>query len=111
MTKKEEKKENRKLIYVCAPFRAKTACEIEKNIERACKYAKSVWAEGYMPIVPHINSRGVFGLYGDNEEVTEFDMQLLAKCDFIRICGKHISNGMQEEINLCKRHKIPIEYV
>lgn len=103
------------LIYVAHPFRARTILGINANIKKAKKYAKHLYTVGYTPIVPHANSTFLFGKINDTPEedrkVSEYDLRLLAECEYIAVCGDRISKGMQREIDFAKEHDIKTIYV
>lgn len=103
---------NMKMIscYVCSPFRGENDYQIERNIELACSIGKWVWEAGMVPIIPHVNSKALFGLHGDNEEVTKFDDALLKCCDVILVCGAP-TVGMAHEVKIAKDCGIEIKYL
>lgn len=96
------------LIYVSAPYRAKTNLGIKYNIKRAKKYAKYALSLGLFPIVPHINSRELFGLTATDKQVMPYDLKLLSVCDTIWLCGDRITAGMQMEWDFAKEKGIEI---
>ena len=42
------------------------------------------------------------------EHAMEFCLSLLSTCDEMWVCSDEISEGMQQEIDFCKKHSIPI---
>lgn len=46
----EEKKQKRKIVFICSPF----AGDIEGNIERAKRYGRFAVSEKVIPIIPHL---------------------------------------------------------
>jgi len=53
------------LLYVAAPYRAKTTIQIQHNIYQASLMAQFYWLKGYAVICPHLNSANFDGLLGD----------------------------------------------
>jgi len=103
---------NKKLVYIAYPYRAKTRRGIRKNIKKACQYGKLAYAQGYIPLIPHINSSPLFGLMGgDDSKITEYDLYLLSACKCLWLCGSTISKGMETERDFATRAGIPIKYV
>lgn len=103
---------NKKYVYVAHPFRAGTTEGILKNIESACEYGRRLFKElGLIPIIPHTNSKGLFGLNGDNATVTDYDFYLLYLCDILAVCGERVSEGVQLEIDEASKYGIPMARV
>ena len=100
----------KKLVYICAPFRADTADKVHDNIAIAKKFARKAYDDGLIPIVPHVCSPAIFGFHTKDILVVEYDLELLKRCDLMWVCGDRISKGMQTEINFCKEKNIKIEY-
>lgn len=104
-------KNHKGVVYICAPFRGASVKEIERNVERAKTIGKILFDVGFIPLVPHINSKALFGLKGDNRKVTRFDNALLSKCDAMILClinGIKPTKGMLAEIRFCDKRHIPI---
>lgn len=97
---------NKKLVYICAPYRG----DIRGNFERARRYSKAAIDVGHLPIAPHLL---LDGMYDDNapeerEKVLELGLELLNRCDEVWVFGKHISEGMKGEIEAAKNKRMPI---
>ena len=94
------------VVYIAAPYRAKDNDGITRNIYQAIQYGKMAQREGYIPLVPHVNSLAIYGMRGNNTEVTRYDNTLLSKCDIMWVCTTSITKGMQAEIDFCHKHDI-----
>lgn len=98
-----------KLVYVSHPYRATDAPSVIRNINDAENYGRKLLSAGYVPIVPHSITPGLFGLETrDEETITAYHRALMDVCDELHVCGKHISDGMQVEIDYCNEAKKPI---
>lgn len=73
-----------KLLYVAAPYRAKTIASLQQNIHDAKLMAMYYWGKGYAVICPHLNSANFDGLMTDSVFL-EGTMLMLSKCDVIAI--------------------------
>ena len=101
----------KELCYIAYPYRSSTHAGVGKNFQEVMRYARIAWEKGFIPVVPHINSAAIFGMFdGDDKTITEYDLYLLSRCDRMWVCGYIISRGMQIEIDFCKKNKIKVEY-
>lgn len=92
------------MIYICSPYMANTA----KNIEYAIELTKAAVIAGYAPITPHLYLTQA--LDDENPEEREAglsaDAEILKCCKFILVGGRYgISEGMKEEIEKAKIEK------
>jgi hypothetical protein len=71
-----------KLLYVAAPYKAKTIVNLQQNIYDAKLMAMYYWNKGYAVICPHLNSANFDGLIPD-EKFLEGTKLMLSKCDVI----------------------------
>jgi len=97
-------------IYICYPFRGGDGRAMKRNIEKACEFGREAYRNGFIPIIPHINSKAIFGIRGPDKAVTEFDLLLLAECDAMWVCATKLSKGMRREVAFCHRHNIPLVF-
>ncbi|WP_366923853.1 DUF4406 domain-containing protein [Metallumcola ferriviriculae] len=104
----EEKKQFRRLVYVCSPF----AGNIEHNINRARGYCRYAVNKEYIPLAPHLH----YPQFMDDEDREQrelgllFALILLCKCDEVWVFGGRVSGGMAREISKAKKRGIPIRY-
>jgi hypothetical protein len=71
-----------KLLYIAAPYRAKTIVSLQQNIYDAKLMAMYYWNKGYAVICPHLNSANFDGLVPDKEFLAGTKL-MLSKCDII----------------------------
>lgn len=103
--------ENKKLVYVATPYRAKNIIQKIKHIRYAKKVTLEVLLKGYVPVTPHLYlARVLNDKYPDERALgLETGQQLLLHCDCIVVGIQYgISKGMDEEINLAQKNNIPI---
>lgn len=102
----EEKKQKRKIVFICSPF----AGDIEGNIERAKRYGRFAVSEKVIPIIPHLMYPQF--LYEDDPDERKLGIDmglvLLSKCHEIWVFGETISKGMAVEIKKAKKYNIPV---
>jgi hypothetical protein len=69
-------------IYVDGPYLAKTAWEVNKNVNRAldCGFELAMW--GAIPIIPHVMFQGFAGSFTD-EYLLGSSMQVMLCCDAV----------------------------
>ncbi len=73
-----------KLLYIAAPYRAKTIVALQRNINDAKLMAMYYWRKGYAVICPHLNSANFDGLIDDNKFYAG-TLLMLSKCDSIAL--------------------------
>ncbi len=71
-----------KLLYIAAPYRAKTICSLQQNISDARLMAMYYWNKGYAVICPQLNSANFDGLIPDENFLLGTKL-MLTKCDII----------------------------
>jgi hypothetical protein len=100
------------LVYIAAPYRAKTAWFVELNIRYAESYAMDVAEARCYPVCPHTNTRGHF------ESIDVGDafwllatLELMRRCDAAFFCpGWEQSSGARGEHDEALRLGLPIFY-
>lgn len=96
-----------KMTYICSPCRG----DYEKNITKAQEYCREALLEGLLPIAPHV----YFTQFIDDTHPKErkrgllCGLQLLRRCQLIRVYGCRVSSGMFDEIQLAGVLGIEIE--
>jgi len=99
--------QNKPIVYVCSPLRG----DIKRNINKAKGYSRFVYAEGCIPLAPHI----MFTQFLDDEDEDErkagieMGLKLLSVCDEIWVFGEKLSEGMNTEIEIAKKLGIKIK--
>jgi hypothetical protein len=90
-------------VFICSPFGG----DIEGNIRRAIKYCQEEIEKGNCPFAPHL-------LYPQmlDENIPEhralgirLGIEMLKRCDDLRVCGDRITPGMLEELKAWKIYK------
>jgi len=106
----------RKVIYICAPYRAKLHCQIHCNIFAAWRLAADVWAAGFTALCPHANSAHMDERVPDRAFL-DGSLELLRRCDAAIVARvvdplnpDHvvISDGMAKEIEEAERLSLPV---
>lgn len=95
-----------KFIYICAPLRG----EAEKNIAYARQRAKEVFAEGNIPICPHLMFPPIANPKNreEDEKAMEMCLYLMEQCHEVRVFGPEWTEGMWKEIRHAHRIGIPV---
>jgi len=70
------------ILYIAAPYRAKTICSLQQNISDARLMAMYYWNKGYAVLCPHLNSANFDGLIADEQFLAGTKL-MLSKCDII----------------------------
>lgn len=86
-----------KLVYICAPLRR----DVEKNVEFARRKAQEVFAEGDIPICPHLMFPPVADL-GDpvqDQKARDMCLRLIESCQQLNVYGSEWTDGMWTEIH------------
>lgn len=100
-----------KIIYVAGPFRAPDAWGIESNVRRAEIAGYEVARLGYMPLIPHANTRFFHGGPFTDSFWLEGTQELLRRCDAIlMIEGWDLSEGSKAELKLAEELGLGIFY-
>lgn len=98
----------RPIVYICSPFSG----DVETNVANARRYSRYAVDKGYIPMAPHL----LFPQFLDDtnpkerELGLEFGKAIIEKCSEVWVFGKHISSGMEAEINLAKQNNYRLRY-
>ena len=102
----EREQTGRKLVFICAPLRG----DVEKNIEFARQKAQEVFADGDIPVCPHL----LFPPIADpnnleqDAKAREMSLQLLGSCQQLNVYGPIWTEGMWDEIHHASKLGIPM---
>lgn len=102
----ERRQDGPKLVYICAPLRGNA----EKNIAFAKEKAREVFAEGDVPVCPHL----MFPPIADPENpaqdqaAREMGLRLVESCQQVNVYGPVWTDGMWAEIRHAERLGIPV---
>ncbi len=103
----EQEQTGSKLVYICAPLRGD---DVEKNIEFARQKAQEVFADGDIPICPHL----LFPPIADpkrpvqDAKAREMALKLLESCQQLNVYGSTWTEGMWDEIHHASKLGIPM---
>lgn len=95
-----------KLVYICAPLRG----DVANNVEFARQKAQEVFAEGNIPICPHL----LFPPVADpadpaqDEKARAMGLRLLESCQQMNVYGPVWTDGMWQEIYKAGELGIPV---
>lgn len=95
-----------KLVFICAPLRG----DVEANIEFARQKAREVFADGDIPVCPHLLFPPIADP-NDPEQDTkarEMSLQLLESCQQLNVYGPVWTEGMWDEIHHASKLGIPM---
>ena len=97
-----------KLIYIIAPYSAKTDAKRSSNIHDAKQLALYCWTKGYAVLCPHLNSAWMSGIVPE-EQFYLGTLKMLSRCD-IAICVPHVeaSTGSLAELAYANEKTIPV---
>lgn len=100
-----------KLVYVAGPYRATTIWGVEQNIQRAQHVGAQVLrVPGLYPVIPHMNTRHMEGIVGD-EHVLAGTLEMLRRCDAVILVGDwERSTGTRGEVDEALRLGLPVLY-
>lgn len=96
------------IVYICSPF----AGDIDTNVKAARAYSRFAVEAGYIPIAPHL----LFPQFLNDADPQErqlglfFGNALMSKCSEVWVFGKHISPGMEVEIERAKWKNYRLRY-
>ncbi len=94
-----------KKVYICSPYRAHSAAELDRNIEYAQEITGQVLKAGYAPITPHLYITQCLNENDPEERHMGMaaGLKLLAECDFVVVGDRYgVSEGMDTEMRLAE---------
>jgi hypothetical protein len=97
-----------RVIFVAAPFRAKTEWQRAENVRHAERAALEVWKAGACAVCPQANS-ALFQDECPDEVFLEGYRRLVARCDALLVAGQQ-SEGVRREIEVARNVNIPVFY-
>jgi hypothetical protein len=98
--------------YVIGPYRGDTIVETHRNIQRAEQGGIQLIHQGIFPFIPHKNTAYFDGLAPDSFWLNGYLSLLESGLFKVAYCcsGWKNSRGSQDEVNLCKRIGIKLQY-
>lgn len=103
----ERRQDGPKLVYICAPLRG----EVEKNIAFAREKAREVFAEGNVPVCPHLLFPPIAdtGNPAQDQAAREMGLRLVEHCQQVNVYGTVRTPGMLAEIRRAEELNIPVK--
>jgi hypothetical protein len=100
------------VCYVAGPYRADTEYYVKQNIRKAEDVGVQLWAAGWVPVIPHMNTAFFGGAYGLPDDVwLKGDFAILKLCKFVvAITGWQYSKGTKHEIDLARQLGMPVYF-
>ena len=100
------------LVYITAPYRARTHWEIECNVQFATRIGHYVMIRGMSPVVPHVMYRHYIGGCITEADIMETVKEVMRRCDAVYVAGAGwaASSGVRSEISEARRLLMPIFY-
>ena len=95
-----------KLVFICAPLRG----DVEANIEFARQKAREVFADGAIPVCPHLLFPPIADPNNPEQDAKarEMSLQLLESCQQLNVYGPVWTEGMWDEIHHASKLGIPM---
>lgn len=87
-------KSSKPIVYICSPYSG----DVDRNIEKACRYSRLAVDEGYVPITPHLWMPLFISEETERETAISLGLRLIDVCSELWVCGDVISNGMRREM-------------
>lgn len=102
----EQAQEGAKLVFICAPLRG----DVEKNIEFARQKAQEVFADGDIPVCPHLLFPPIADPNDPEQDAKgrKMAMRLLESCQQLNVYGPIWTEGMWDEIHHASKLGIPM---
>ena len=95
------------IVYICSPYSG----DVDRNIEKACRYSRFAGSEGCVPITPHLYVPYFLSEETERELAISLDLRLMDVCSQLWVCGDVISDGMRREMTYAAEIGIPILHV
>ena len=95
-----------KLVFICAPLRG----DVETNIEFARQKAREVFADGDIPVCPHLLFPPIADPNNPEQDAKarEMSLQLLESCQQLNVYGPVWTEGMWDDIHHASKLGIPM---
>ena len=102
-------KGNKRLIYICGPYRNTNEEKKKENIWHALRVSVRLWELGFFCITPHLNTAN-FEFYTNLDESIwlEGNLEMLSRCDCVfMLKGFETSAGSLKEYELAQKLGLP----
>jgi hypothetical protein len=97
----------RPLVYVAHPL----AGDWEGNIASAREYTERFARTGFAPVAPYLTLYGLLHEPADRTIGLDIDAAAIVRCDVVIVCGRTITPGMEQEIDIARRAFIPVRQI
>lgn len=95
------------VVYICSPYSG----DVDRNIEKACRYSRFAVDQGYVPITPHLWLPLFLSEETERETAISLDLRLIDVCSELWVCGDEISDGMRREMSYAAETGTVIQHV
>lgn len=95
------------VVYICSKYSG----DIQRNTEMARLYSRYAAERGYAPLAPHLLLPQFISEETEREMAMAIDLQFLAMCGEIWICGDEVSEGMRREIERAREIGLPERHI
>jgi len=108
---------NKELIYLASPYTHASKKMMYERFEKVLKLTACLIGKGmfvFSPIAYGHVMAGKYKMPTDWKYWLAFDEKLISKCDKLmvfKIKGWDKSKGVQAEIKIAKKYKLPVEYI
>lgn len=96
----------RRRIFICHPY----ASDPATNAAIVGDCARAIIDEGAQPIAPQLYLAQLVSEEEERALALELCLDLLARCDEVRVFGDVVSAGMRGEISLAAKYGIPVTW-
>lgn len=110
-------KKNQELIYLASPYTHVSKREMYKRFAKVLRITAYLLRKGYFVFSPIAYSHVLASRYKmptDWKYWLNFDKKMISRCDKLivfKLKDWKKSKGVQAEIELAKKYKVPIEYI
>jgi len=110
MTKKQ-------LIYFASPYTHSSKHVVHERFEKVTRFTSHLIKKGYFVFSPIVYCHLMAGRYKmptDWKYWHDFNEEFMSRCDkllIFKLKGWQQSGGIKKEIEMAKKHKIPVEYI
>lgn len=95
-----------KMVYICSPYKN----DISQNTEKAKRYCRYAYVNGYVPYAPHLHNPTFMDEYAERDEGLLLALEMLKRADELWVFGNELTEGMEIEYKMAKRFEKHIRY-
>lgn len=101
---RDKRADRRPRVYVCHPF----ASDPAGNVERVRAICHKLVIEGCLPVASHLYLPAFLDEATERELALSLCLELVERCDELRIFGPLVSEGMKREIAHARAAGVPV---